>query len=213
MTCTSTVTVNPPGVRDLPGQDGAHPGPREAADPDHRRRQPRRRPVAAHRGLLTTDRRDLARLAGMPDNYRAPGWFTRNVLNQVVALLTRQGISVLGSRVLAVKGRTSGQWRTTPVNLLTHDGHRYLVAPRGETQWVRNLRVVGTGELRVGRRAEGFRGRELTDDEKVPVLRAYLKRWKAEVGIFFEGTGPDSSDDQIRAIAPKHPAFEVLPVE
>jgi hypothetical protein len=36
---------------------------------------------------------------------------------------------------------------------------------------------------------------------------------KAEVGIFFEGTGPDSSDDQIRAIAPKHPAFEVLPAD
>ena len=148
----------------------------------------------------------------MPDNYRAPGWFTRNVFNQLVAFLTRQGISVLGSRVLAVKGRTSEQWRTTPVNLLTHDGRRYLVAPRGETQWVRNLRAAGTGELRVGRRAESFRGRELADEEKVPVLRAYLRRWKAEVGIFFEGTGPDSSDDQLRAIAPKHPAFEVLPV-
>ena len=65
----------------------------------------------------------------------------------------------------------------------------------------------------MGRRAESFRGRELADDEKVPVLRAYLRRWKAEVGVFFEGTGPDSSDDQIRAIAPKHPAFEVLPVD
>jgi deazaflavin-dependent oxidoreductase (nitroreductase family) len=155
----------------------------------------------------------LARLGSVSDHYRAPGWFTRNVFNRLVAFLTRQGISVLGSRVLAVKGRTSGEWRTTPVNLLTHDGHRYLVAPRGETQWVRNLRAAGTGELRVGRRAESFRGRELTDDEKVPVLRAYLKRWKAEVGIFFEGTGPDSSDEQIRAIAPKHPAFEVLPAE
>src|SRR5262245_25342903 len=131
----------------------------------------------------------------------------------MVAFLTAQGISVLGSRVLAVKGRTSGEWRTTPVNLLSHDGRRYLVSPRGETQWVRNLRAAGTGELRVGSRAESFRGRELTDDEKVPVLRAYLKRWKAEVGIFFEGTGPDSSDDQIRAIAPRHPAFEVLPVD
>jgi deazaflavin-dependent oxidoreductase (nitroreductase family) len=149
----------------------------------------------------------------MPDSYRAPGWFTRHVFNQLVAFLTRRGISVLGSRVLAVKGRTSGQWRTTPVNLLTHDGRRYLVAPRGETQWVRNLRAAGTGELRVGSRAESFRGRELGDDEKVPVLRAYLRRWKAEVGIFFEGTGPDSSDDQIRAIAPRHPAFEVLPVD
>ena len=154
----------------------------------------------------------LTRLGSVSDHYRAPGWFTRNVFNQLVAFLTRQGISVLGSRVLAVKGRTSGEWRTTPVNLLTHDGRRYLVAARGETQWVRNLRAAGTGELRLGRRSESFRGRELTDDEKVPVLRAYLKRWKAEVGIFFDGTGPDSSDDQIRAIAPKHPAFEVLGV-
>ena len=149
----------------------------------------------------------------MSDHYRAPGGFTRNVFNRLVALLTGQGISVLGSRVLAVKGRTSGEWRTTPVNLLSHDGRRYLVAPRGETQWVRNLRAVETGELRVGSRAESFRGRELTDEEKVPVLREYLRRWKAEVGIFFDGTGPDSSDDQIRAIAPKHPAFEVLPAD
>jgi deazaflavin-dependent oxidoreductase (nitroreductase family) len=149
----------------------------------------------------------------VPEHYRAPGWVTRHVVNRLVAFLTEQGISVAGSRVLAVKGRTSGEWRTTPVNLLSHDGRRYLVAPRGDTQWVRNLRAAGTGELRMGRRAESFRGRELSDDEKVPVLRAYLRRWKAEVGIFFEGTGPDSSDDQIRAIAPQHPAFEVLPLD
>lgn len=149
----------------------------------------------------------------MTAHYRAPGWFTRNVFNRLIVLLTRLGISVLGSRVLAVKGRKSGEWRTTPVNLLTHDGRRYLVSPRGETQWVRNLRAAGTGELRVGSRTESFRGRELTDEEKVPVLRAYLKRWKMEVGIFFEGIGPDSSDDQIGAVAAKHPAFEVLPVD
>jgi deazaflavin-dependent oxidoreductase (nitroreductase family) len=147
----------------------------------------------------------------MATHYRAPGWFTRNVFNQLVAFLTKRGMSVLGSRVLAVKGRSSGEWRTTPVNLLSYESRRYLVAPRGETQWVRNLRAAGTGELRLGRRAETFRGRELTDEEKVPVLRAYLRRWKAEVGIFFDGTGPDSTDDQLRAIAPKHPAFEVLP--
>jgi deazaflavin-dependent oxidoreductase (nitroreductase family) len=152
-------------------------------------------------------------LGSVSDHYRAPGWFTRNVINRLVASLTGRGVSVLGSRVLAVRGRTSGEWRTTPVNLLNHDGRRYLVAPRGETQWVRNLRAAGTGELRVGSRAESFRGRELADDEKVPVLRAYLKKWRAETGIFFEGTGPGSTDDQIRAIAPKHPAFELLPVD
>jgi deazaflavin-dependent oxidoreductase (nitroreductase family) len=149
----------------------------------------------------------------MPDHYRAPGWFTRHVFNPLVEFLTRRGVSVLGSRVLAVRGRTSGQVRTVPVNLLDHQGHRYLVSPRGEGQWVRNLRAAGTGELRLGKRAEGFRGRELSDEEKVPILRAYLKRWKAEVGVFFQGVGPDSSDEQIRAIAPDHPAFEVLPME
>ena len=111
----------------------------------------------------------------MPAHYRAPGWFTRNVANRLVAFLTRHGVSVLGSRVLAVKGRKTGEWRTTPVNLLVPRGHRYLVSARGEGQWVRNLRVSGTGELRVGKQTEAFRGRELTDDEKVPVLRAYLQ--------------------------------------
>ena len=144
-------------------------------------------------------------------HYRAPGWFTRNVFNRAVAFLTARGVSVLGSRVLAVRGRTSGVWRTTPVNLLDLDGRRYLVSPRGEGQWVRNLRAAGTGELRVGRRTEAFRGRELSDQEKVPVLRAYLKRWKVEVGAFFDGVGPDSGDADIAAIASRHPAFEVLP--
>jgi hypothetical protein len=75
---------------------------------------------------------------------------------------------------------------------------------------VRNLRAAGTGELRVGRRTEVFHGRELSDEEKVPVLRAFLRR-KFEVGAFFDGVGPDSSDAEIRAIARKHPAFEILP--
>ena len=98
------------------------------------------------------------------------------------------------------------------MNLLDYRGHRYLVSARGEGQWVRNLRVAGIGELRVGRRTEAFRGRELSDEEKVPVLRAYLKRWKFEVGAFFDGVGPDSGDAEIRAIAARHPAFEVLPI-
>jgi deazaflavin-dependent oxidoreductase (nitroreductase family) len=143
-------------------------------------------------------------------HYQEPGWFTRNVFNRSVAFLTGHGVSVLGSRVLAVRGRTSGEWRATPVNLLELDGRRYLVAPRGETQWVRNLRAAGTGELRLGKGAEAFRGRELADDEKVPVLRPYLRRWKVEVGVFFEGVGPDSTDDELRSIAPRHPVFEVL---
>ena len=129
--------------------------------------------------------------------------------NAAVATLTRHGISIMGSRVLSVRGRKSGEWRTTPVNLLVIDGQRYLVAPRGHTQWVRNMRVAHGGELRLGRRAEPFTATELTDDEKPAILRAYLKRWKAEVGVFFGGVGPDSPDDELRRIAPDHPVFRL----
>jgi deazaflavin-dependent oxidoreductase (nitroreductase family) len=141
--------------------------------------------------------------------YVKPGWFTRHVFNPFIALLTRMGISVWGSRELRVRGRTSGEWRAVPVNLLTHEGTRYLVAPRGQTQWVRNLRVAKTGELRVGRRTEEFRATEVSDADKVPILRAYLKRWKAEVGVFFGGVSAKSSDDDLLRIAPDHPVFVV----
>ena len=132
-----------------------------------------------------------------------------SMFNSAVAALTRAGISVWGSRVLAVRGRTSGEWRTNPVNPLAHDGSRYLVAPRGQTQWVRNLRVSGGGELRVGRRAEAFTATELPDDQKPEILREYLRRWKFEVGVFFDGVGPDSTEAELLAIAPKHPVFKI----
>jgi deazaflavin-dependent oxidoreductase (nitroreductase family) len=140
---------------------------------------------------------------------KRPGWFTSHVFNPLVAALTRLGISLFGSRVLEVRGRTSGEPRRTPVNLLTFEGDRYLVAPRGNTQWARNLRVSGEGRLLVGSRSESFTATELSDDEKGPVLRAYLKRWKFEVGAFFDGIGPDASEDELRAAAPKHPVFRL----
>ncbi len=143
--------------------------------------------------------------------YVQPGWFTTHVFNRIVALLTRLGISVYGSRVLAVRGRTSGEWRTTPINLLVHDHERYLVAPRGITQWVRNIRASGAGELRVGHRTEPIHVAELPDDEKPAVLRAYLRRWKFEVGVFFKGIGPDASEQELRRIAPDYPVFRILP--
>jgi deazaflavin-dependent oxidoreductase (nitroreductase family) len=145
-------------------------------------------------------------------HYQKPGWFTKHVFNGIVALATRLGLSVWGSRVLRVRGRKTGEWRETPVNLLTLDGQRYLVAPRGETQWVRNIRVTGAGELRLGRKVEPIRVVELSDDERPPILRAYLKRWKMEVGAFFEGISADSSEDDVRRIAPKHPVFRIEPV-
>jgi deazaflavin-dependent oxidoreductase (nitroreductase family) len=142
-------------------------------------------------------------------HYKQPDWATKNLFNPFVGLLVKLGIGAFGSRVLEVRGRTSGEWRSTPVNLLRFDGADYLVAPRGQTQWVRNIRVAGGGRLRLGRRHFEFTAVELPDDRKPELLRAYLKRWKWEVGQFFDGIGPDASDDQLLTIAPKHPVFKV----
>ena len=144
-------------------------------------------------------------------HYQQPGWFTKHVFNPTIALLTRAGVSVWGSRVLRVRGRKTGEWRSTPVNLLTLEGDRYLVAPRGQTQWVRNLRVSGDGELSVGRRVEAFTAAEVADADKVPILRAYLKRWKAEVGVFFSGVSATSPEEDLVRIAPDHPVFRITP--
>ncbi len=131
--------------------------------------------------------------------------------NVVVARLTRMGISVYGSRILYVRGRKSGEWRTTPVNPLTMpDGSRYIVAPRGHTQWVRNLRGTGyTGELHVGRRSEPFVATEIDDDAKPAILREYLRKWKWEVGVFFDGVDAKAPDAKLREIAPGYPVFRV----
>jgi deazaflavin-dependent oxidoreductase (nitroreductase family) len=145
----------------------------------------------------------------LASRYVKPDWFTRNVFNRFVAAMTQLGISFWGSRVLEVRGRKSGELRRNPVNPLSLDGGRYLVAPHGHTQWVCNLRAAGEGYLLLGRRRERFSARELTDDEKEPILRAYLTKWKWEVGQFFAGVGPEAASEELRRIAPDHPVFRI----
>ena len=98
-----------------------------------------------------------------------------------------------------------------PVNMLSFDGCQYLVSPRGHGQWVRNVRAnSGRLDLLLGRRRTHYVAQEVADGDKIPVLRAYLRRWKAEVGVFFDGVDADSSEEAIRAIAPKHPVFVLV---
>lgn len=143
-------------------------------------------------------------------HYREPGRLTRRIMNPVVLLLMRAGISVWGSRILEVRGRTSGAPRRTPVNLLEVEGAQYLVSPRGDTQWVRNLRAdQGRVSLLLGRGRDERVAEEIADRDKSPILRAYLHKWKMEVGVFFDGVTSDSSDEDVQRIAPDHPVFRL----
>ena len=143
--------------------------------------------------------------------YQKPGWVTKNIFNPMIMLAGRLGLSMRGSRTLAVPGRKSGKIYTTPVNPLTFEGRRYLVAPRGNTQWVRNVRAAGGGELRLGGKREQFRAVELMDNEKPDLLRAYLKLWSMETGQFFDNVKHDAPDEEIARIAPNHPVFRIEP--
>src|SRR5262249_41926192 len=141
-------------------------------------------------------------------HYRQPGRSTA-IFNSAVASLTKAGISVYGSRGLAVRGRKSGGGRATPGDPPALEGGRDPGSSRGNTQWVRNMRAAGGGELRVGRRVEKFTATEVPVEDRPRLLRAYLKKWKFEVGVFFQGVGPDSPDDKLLAIAPDHPVFRI----
>ena len=144
------------------------------------------------------------------DRYLHPGWFTRNVFNKIMQGFAQIGISLRGSRQLAVRGRKSGEWRTVPVNPLELHDERYLVAPRGHTDWVKNVRAGGETELRLGRRTETVRPVEVADADKPEILREYVRRWKAEVGQFFDGIDGNSTDDELLAIAPGFPVFRLV---
>ena len=120
------------------------------------------------------------------------------------------GVSVMGSRVLEHRGRTSGKLHHVPVNLLTLEGTQYLVSPRGNTQWVRNVHHAGGHlVLILGRRRQLRTATEIPAADSVPILRAYLSRWKFETGMFFEGVTPDSTDTEWAAVADRHPVFEL----
>ena len=144
----------------------------------------------------------------MPAAYQKPGFVTNHIFNPLLAGAVKLGMSPRGANILLVQGRKSGEWRSTPVNPLTIDGVRYLVAPRGDTHWARNLRAAGGGKLRLGRTETDFRATEIPDAEKPRILRSYLKLWRSETGRFF-GVSANPTDDELAGIAPNHPIFRI----
>jgi deazaflavin-dependent oxidoreductase (nitroreductase family) len=142
--------------------------------------------------------------------YQKPGFFTKNVFNPLLQGAMKLGFSARGSRILTVRGRKTGKLYSTPVNPLIFEGQRYLIAPRGETGWVKNIRVVREGELRLGRTREYVRVEEVPVEQKTPILRAYLKNWKTETSVFFGGVTDDSPEEDLKRIAPAHPVFRIV---
>lgn len=137
------------------------------------------------------------------------GYGMANVSNTVMEFLVGTvGLPLMGAEVLDVRGRTSGRVRSVVVNPLEIDGVTYLMSARGESNWVRNLRAAGEGRLRRGRRQRSFRARELTDEEKLPFMRAYLQKWGRQVRSFM-GVDKNSGDEEIRAILHRHPVFRI----
>ncbi|WP_435270672.1 nitroreductase family deazaflavin-dependent oxidoreductase [Streptomyces sp. 1222.5] len=130
-------------------------------------------------------------------------------MNGVIGWLARHGVSLMGTAEMSVPGRKSGKMQRIPVNPHTYGGERYLVSARGHSQWVRNMRAAGGGELRVGRKVRPFTAVELPDAEKLPVLRTYLEKWGWEVNQYFAGVTAKSSDEEIIACAGDHPVFRI----
>lgn len=146
----------------------------------------------------------------MPTRYEQPGRAAR-AANKVMRWLAELGISIAGSRALRVRGRKTGKQRGVVINLLTVEGVDYVVSPRGNTQWARNVRAAGVVEVGPRWRTAPVGVREVPDDAKPELLRRYLAKWYWQVKDYVLGLTPQSGDDELRAAAPAIPVFALQP--
>jgi deazaflavin-dependent oxidoreductase (nitroreductase family) len=146
----------------------------------------------------------------MATHYEEPNRAAR-AANSVIRWLAELGISIAGTTALRVRGRKTGKPRAVVVNLLTVDGVDYLVSPRGNTQWARNVRAAGVVEVGPRWRRQLARVSEVGDAAKPVVLRRYLARWYWQVKDYVGGLTPDSTDEQLLAGAPTIPVFALEP--
>ena len=133
------------------------------------------------------------------------------VFNRVFGFLVGLGFGFKHNYLLQVRGRKSGKLYSTPIDLLERSGKRYLVAPRGRTQWVRNAESAGEVTLKKGKLQQSFRLRALSDQEKPEILKAYLDQFKKEVQRYF-AVPAGSPAEAFRELVQSYPAFELIPV-
>jgi deazaflavin-dependent oxidoreductase (nitroreductase family) len=132
---------------------------------------------------------------------------TARAANALIGWLAEMGISLAGTKALRVRGRKTGKPRGVVVNVLRVDGVDYVVSPRGNTQWVRNVRAAGVVDVGPRWRRRRLRTTEVADPAKADLLKRYLDRWYWEVKGHIAGLTPDSGDDEIHAAAPLIPVF------
>jgi deazaflavin-dependent oxidoreductase (nitroreductase family) len=144
----------------------------------------------------------------MPE-YRRPGPMLA-VANGFILVLNRLGVSPQGSHTLLVRGRSTGKQRAMPVNPLEFEGGRYLVAPRGDTHWARNLRANHEADLRLGRKTEHIRTEEVPEAERPQIIAAYLRRWGNVTREHFGASSNEPDAAEIQRLAARTPVFRVL---
>jgi len=132
---------------------------------------------------------------------------TARAANALIGWLAELGISISGTKALRVRGRKTGKLRGVVVNVLRVDGVDYLVSPRGNTQWVRNVRAAGVVDMGPRWHRRRLHTTEVADAAKADLLKRYLDRWYWEVKGHIAGLTPDSGDDELHAAAPSIPVF------
>ena len=142
----------------------------------------------------------------MSTRYEEPNRAAR-AANTAIRWLAEMGISIAGTRALRVRGRKTGKQRGVVINLLTVDGVDYVVSPRGNTQWARNVRAAGVVEMGPRWHRERTEISEVADAAKPELLRRYLARWYWQVKGYVAPLTPESGDDELRAAAPSIPVF------
>jgi deazaflavin-dependent oxidoreductase (nitroreductase family) len=133
------------------------------------------------------------------------------IFNRTFGFLVGLGLAPAYCYLLQVRGRKSGKLFSTPVNLIELKGKRFLVAPRGRTQWVRNAEAAGEVTLKKGSTRLRFRLRPLSDTEKPEILKIYLDTFKSQVQRYFS-VAAGSPQDAFVSVLESHPAFELLAV-
>jgi deazaflavin-dependent oxidoreductase (nitroreductase family) len=134
---------------------------------------------------------------------------SERLFNKLFGFLVGLGLGLSHNFLLEVRGRKTGRLYSTPVDVLVLGGRRYLVAPRGQTGWVRNALASGTVVLKKGRRREELRVRALSADEKPTVLKAYLDRFKLAVQRYFP-VPAGAPEAAFEPLVDRYPAFELL---